>query len=58
MDNILIDWDLYKLNINKLKEWKIELNNLIETLKDFDYRYIKKIFLNNLLNISKFSNDI
>jgi len=58
MDNILIDWDLYQLNINKLKEWKIELNNLIETLKDFDYRYIKKIFLNNLLNISKFSNDI
>lgn len=38
MDNVLINWDSYKSDKDKLKSWKIELVNLIESLKDYEFR--------------------
>ncbi|ORX53845.1 hypothetical protein BCR36DRAFT_284411 [Piromyces finnis] len=38
MDNVLIDWDSYKNNKDKLKSYKVELINLVEALKDFEFR--------------------
>ncbi|OUM56885.1 hypothetical protein PIROE2DRAFT_18305 [Piromyces sp. E2] len=38
MDNVLIDWDVYKDNKDKLQGYKVELINLVEALKDFEFR--------------------
>ena len=38
MDNVLIDWDSYQSDKDKLKGWKIELVNLIEALKNNEFR--------------------
>jgi len=38
MDNVVIDWDSYKNDKDKLKNYKVELINLVEALKDFEFR--------------------